>query len=146
MGTLMVHFIPWGMDYFLQEPDFCSCPISYPGMLTELMHSSPLGGHSRFHKTYHRLKSEFYWKEMRRDILMFIKECENCQRNKSENIPTLGLLQPLPIPTKVWMDISMNFIEGLPNSHRRNVIMVVVDHLSKYVYSFYYLIHIQLQK
>ncbi|WKA11764.1 hypothetical protein VitviT2T_029233 [Vitis vinifera] len=99
-----------------------------------LLHSSPQGGHSGFHKTLHRAKSEFYWEGMRKEVRRFIKECDICQQNKSENIHPAGLLQPLPIPTKVWTDISLDFIEGLPNSESYSVIMVVVDRLSKYAH------------
>jgi transposase InsO family protein len=55
-----------------------------------------------------------------------------CQTNKNETVLSLGLLQPLPVPLRVWSDISMDFIEGLPVSNGWSVIMVVVDCLTKY--------------
>jgi hypothetical protein len=100
--------------------------------LLEYIHSNPTSGHSGYHKTVHRAKLDFYWKGMRNDIKKFVRECDICQVNKHETFHPAGLLQPLPIPSRKWADISMDFIEGLPPSHGYTVILVVIDRFSKY--------------
>jgi hypothetical protein len=61
-----------------------------------------------------------------------VVECDTCQCNKGETVKPPGTLQPLSLPPTIWMDISMDFIVGLPKSGNKSVIMVVVDRLSKY--------------
>ncbi|GFS33773.1 O-fucosyltransferase family protein [Actinidia rufa] len=92
-------------------------------------HSSPAGGHSGRERTYRRLKQGFHWKGMKKDVFKFMAECDTCQRNKNETVASPGLLQPLPIPSRLWTDISMDFIEGLPYSVKKTVIYVVGDRL-----------------
>ena len=80
------------------------------------LHTSPLGGHSGFLKTYHRVKKEFFWDGLKSDIQKFVAECLVCQQNKFETIKTPSLLQPLSIPSQRWEEVSMDFITGLPKS------------------------------
>ncbi|RVW97826.1 hypothetical protein CK203_021352 [Vitis vinifera] len=42
-----------------------------------------------------------------------------------DNTSERGLLQPLSIPTQIWSNILMDFIEGMPTSNGHSVIMVV---------------------
>lgn len=71
---------------------------------------------------------------MKRDIKDIVTTCAIYQQNKYETLSPLGLLQPLPILAKVWSEISMDFIIGLPPCRGKTIIWVVVDCLSKYVH------------
>jgi hypothetical protein len=71
---------------------------------------------------------------MIQDIHNFVVECDVCHGNKGETVKSSGTLQPLLIPPAIWKDISMDFIISLPKLGNKSVIMVFVDHLSKYAH------------
>ncbi|KAJ3685492.1 hypothetical protein LUZ61_014656 [Rhynchospora tenuis] len=100
-------------------------------LLSEV-HDSTLGGHSGVLATYQRLKKMFYWPQMKETVHTHVRSCNNCQMNKGEHLHTPGLLQPLPIPETAWCSLGMDFISGLPKSEGKEVVMVVVDRLTKY--------------
>ncbi|GJU29374.1 ty3-gypsy retrotransposon protein [Tanacetum coccineum] len=102
--------------------------------LVSHFYESLTGGHSGVHATMKRLAAYFYWKGLKKTVKQQIHLCDIRQRNKLDLAAYPGLLQPLQIPTKVWQDISMDFIEALPLSQNKSVILVVVDRLCKYAH------------
>jgi hypothetical protein len=105
-------------------------------MVLSELDATPTTGHLGFTKTYDWVKRSFFWDGMKHDIRKFFAEFEVCQCNKGETGKSSGTFQPLPIPSAIWKDISMDFITVLPKSRNKSVIMVVVDHLSKYAQFF----------
>jgi hypothetical protein len=95
-------------------------------------HETSQGGHSGFYRTYRRLAANVYWVGMKNAVQEFVRGCDVCQRQKYLASTPGGLLQPLPIPDRIWEDIAMDFITGLPKSMGFEAILVVVDRLSKY--------------
>jgi hypothetical protein len=98
------------------------------------LHATSIVGHSMFTKTYDGVKCYFFLDVMKQDVHTFVVECDVCQCNKAVTVKAPGTLQLLPIPANIWRDIYMDFIVGLPKSSNKYVIMVVVDHLSKYAH------------
>ncbi|XP_010491426.2 PREDICTED: uncharacterized protein LOC104769009 [Camelina sativa] len=99
--------------------------------ILQWMHCSGTGGHLGRDATYQKVKGLFYWKGMAVDIQKYIRSCAVCQQCKYDTSAYPGLLQPLPIPETIWTDLSMDFIDGLPDSAGKTVIFVVVDRLTK---------------
>ena len=64
------------------------------------LHTSPVGGNSRFLKTYHRVKKGFFGDGLKTHVQRFVVECLVFQQNKVETVKTPGLLQPLAIPSQ----------------------------------------------
>jgi hypothetical protein len=67
-------------------------------------------------------------------VVTYVQSCEVCQQAKVEHVKLPGLLPPLPIPTQSWTMVSLDFIEGLPQSSHHNTILVIIDKFSKYAH------------
>jgi hypothetical protein len=95
-------------------------------------HLSKFSMHPGSNKMYHDLRSLYWWTRMKREIAKYVFECDTCQRIKASHLKVAGTLQPLPIPSWKWEDLSMDFIVGFPNTslhHDSN--WVIVDRLTK---------------
>jgi hypothetical protein len=57
--------------------------------------------------------------------------CDTCKRIEPVKHAPFGLLRPLQVPEGPWDSISMDFIMGLLLVHRCNLLLVIVDRLSK---------------
>ncbi|XP_058755573.1 uncharacterized protein LOC131628770 [Vicia villosa] len=97
-------------------------------------HQTPTAGHSGVRATLARLSSSFCWPGMYLEVKNMVKQCSICQLNKYDTQKKKGLLQPLPIPNKVWEEITMDFITHLPSSYGHTAIWVICDRLTKYVH------------
>lgn len=99
-------------------------PSQFIEMVLQEYHNTRIGGYLGFLKTYKRIAREVYWKGIKKDVREFVGSCSVCQQNKYMSLSPQGLLQPLPILERVWANISLDFIEGLPKSEGWDTIPV----------------------
>nr|KYP74691.1 Retrotransposable element Tf2 [Cajanus cajan] len=97
-------------------------------------HNTMMGEHSGDDLTYRRIKDQFYWKGLQKEVKKWVQECITCQKNKPLLQMSAGLLQPLSIPDRAWKSISVDFIVSLPKSIGMTVIFVVCDRFTKYAH------------
>jgi hypothetical protein len=68
---------------------------------------------------------------MQEYVALYIRGCILCCTNKSNN-KKQSLYHPLPIPTRPWESISMDFLGGLPTMQKgHDYLFVVVDMFKK---------------
>ncbi|KAI2644119.1 Transposon Tf2-9 polyprotein [Labeo rohita] len=97
-------------------------------------HCSNVACHPGVSRTLHLVKQGFWWPLMARDVRSFVLACSVCAIGKTSNRPPDGLLQPLPIPSRPWSHIALDFVTALPPSQGNTVVLTVVDRFSKAVH------------
>ena len=95
-------------------------------------HDSKWAGHPGIERTTTLVQASYFWPHMRDDIGAYVRTCLVCQQDKVDNQLPAGLLEPLPLATRPWESVSMDFITLLPKSEGCGSIMVVVYCYSKY--------------
>ncbi|KAK3545820.1 hypothetical protein QTP70_015261, partial [Hemibagrus guttatus] len=101
---------------------------------TTLIHSAhtSLGtGHPGIHETLSLLKKRFWWPNMTVDVRRYVQGCEGCAMSKDPRHLPAGKLLPLPVPSRPWSHLGVDFVTDLPTSREHTCILVVVDRFSK---------------
>ena len=88
-------------------------------------------GHFGVAKTLRVLQEHFYWPHMKQDVARICGRYIIYRQAKSRVQPH-GFYTLLPIPNEPWVDISMDFVLGLPRTKRgRDSTFIIVDRFSK---------------
>lgn len=94
-------------------------------------HDTVLGGHQGATRTVKRIKEEYVWKGLKKQVSRYIK-CETCQRNKQMR----KIKQPMEITTTStgpFQKIFLDLVDPLPKTHYNNInILTMQDDLTKY--------------
>ncbi len=103
-------------------------------MITQLIrkaHDLLINNHSDMNWTLNLLRQSYCWLKMRTTIKRYIWNCYVCCRSKASRDWINELLKSLLILKQQWQNIFLNFIINLSESDESNVILTVIDRLSK---------------
>ena len=109
-------------------------PMSMRQKVLATCHDEPTKGHTGIHRTLELVKNKYWWKGMGRHVKQYVRSCPVCQVMKSDHRKKAGLLQPIPIPTRKWEQITADLVTDLPPSNGYTTVTIFVDHLIKMVH------------
>lgn len=118
-------------DFLFRGNQLC---IPASSLRLQLLFELHREGHVGRDRTLHLVSASYFWPSLRRDVERFMERCVVCQQSKG-HASNAGLYMPLPIPTQAWMDISMDFVVGLPRTQKGFDSIIVV------VYRFLKMVH-----
>ena len=104
--------------------------------ILQLCHDTLLAGHSGTAKLLKIIVWTYWWSDWTKHVSQYLWNCPECYRAKPFRLHYQGALKSLSVPDRRWVDISMNFVEGLPSSLNKNSILcttmiVIVNRLFK---------------
>ena len=103
-------------------------------------HDRPLHRHPGRDKTLEKIQRNYRFDRMKRKVTEFIRNCEQCAKNKPSRHKPYGQAQQIDLPEAPWETITMDFVVKLPKSTDPatkvvyDSILVVVDKLTKYTH------------
>jgi transposase InsO family protein len=109
-------------------------PAAAVPMVFSYFHDSPLGGHLGVRKIINKIRDQFIWKGMDKDIRARVRACNTCALSKPAQNTQLGLLAS-EVAQRPMQKIFIDYVGKFPRSKAgHTAILVCVDAFSKYVW------------
>ena len=107
-------------------------PESKRKEILENYHDHMLAGHLGIAKTLSKVKRQFTWPTLAKDVKQYVTSCIKCARRKAIGT-SKAPLHPLTPSNRVWERIAMDVVGPLPESREGNkYILVLSDYTSRY--------------
>lgn len=95
-------------------------------------HNAPLGGHQGATRMLNRVRLQYDWPGIRKDIEDYVARCDRCQRNKIRPMAKAPMVIT-DTPTRAFQKCAMDIVGPLPETGRGNkCILTFQDALTKY--------------
>jgi len=92
-------------------------------------------GHAGEERTVKYIRKFYWWPMLAKEVSAFCRTCGTCQAVKPLTQRPAGLLHSLPVPTRPWESIGMDFIGPLPLTPEGfNFIWVIIDRFTSMVH------------
>lgn len=97
-------------------------------------HNNPIfGGHTGQKKLFAKLRANYYWKNMSRDVAKFVRNCPKCTVNKVKS-KTIEKMKITPTPQRAFDIVILDTIGPLPKSiHGNQYAVTLMCDLTKYL-------------
>jgi hypothetical protein len=102
--------------------------------LLQKMHDQFASRHLEVNKILKLFKRNHQWSKMIKNVKQFIKNCHICKKTKAARDKYQELLNSLSIFDRLWTNIILDFVIELLDSRNYNVILMIIDRLSKMHY------------
>jgi hypothetical protein len=130
-NQILLSFKRFDQSNFLQTIELILILESKRLFLMQKVHDQFAFDHSEMNKTIKLLKRNHGWLEMIRDVKQYIRNCYTCRRFKAARDKYQRLLNWLFVLERSWIDITLDFVTNLLDSREYNVILIMIDRLSK---------------
>jgi hypothetical protein len=92
------------------------------------------GGHSGMKRTLEKIRRNYTWKGMAKDVKNWVTSCNVCQTSKS-SVPTKTYTRRIPISDSTpWQNIAMDIVGPLPTSRNSmKYILTIGDYATRFV-------------
>lgn len=109
-----------------------------PGALRKTVlfecHDSELAAHGGIFKTLYRVRQDYYWPGMKKDIISYVGNCITCKSTKSRNTNQRAYMGKERSPRKKFQMVCLDYIGPLVTSSKgNNWLLVIIDNFTKYV-------------
>ena len=97
-------------------------------------HDNPMGGgHFGYARTLSKIRQNYFWENMYKEIETYVQTCADCQSFKRPIRPPQGKMTSHFIPSEPFTKLGMDLLGPFKRSNDFTMIIAVIDYTSKFL-------------